>query len=53
MLTKWAENLESTFKNPEEFVKRRVYPFRDVKNELCHLSTGPNGAVKLIEQLDR
>ena len=33
LLTKWAENLESIFKDPEEYVKRRDYPFRNIHNK--------------------
>ena len=32
IMTKWAEYLEGVFKNPEKFVQRKMYPFRNIRN---------------------
>jgi hypothetical protein len=38
ILTKWAEYLEQIFKGPEQYVRRRIYPFRTIENDLVSLS---------------
>ena len=32
ILTKWAGYLENVFKNPENMIKQRLYPFKDIHN---------------------
>ena len=36
ILTKWAENLEKIFEDPETFIRNRVYPFNTTSNELVN-----------------
>jgi hemerythrin len=37
ILTKWAEYLEEIFKDPEQYIRRRLYPFRNIHNKLVTL----------------
>ena len=36
MLTKWAENLENIFDNPEAYTTNRIYPFKTLNNEIIY-----------------
>jgi hypothetical protein len=52
ILTKWAEYLEEIFKIPEQYVKRRLYPFRNIYNQLVNLGKDEKlGEGKLIRRL--
>jgi hypothetical protein len=54
ILTKWAESLEAIFKNPEEYIKRRTYSFKNIDNELCTIdSSSKNGFDKLVSQVEK
>jgi hypothetical protein len=52
ILTKWADYLEEIFDNPEHFIRRRLYSFTTIRNELCKIKMNKaDGADKLILQL--
>ena len=52
ILTKWAGYLEDIFSNPEQFIKRRLYLFRDIHNTLINVSEKDDeGSTKLIHRL--
>ena len=34
ILTKWSEYLEGIFENPDTYISRRVYEFKDFRNNL-------------------
>ena len=52
ILTKWAENLEKIFENPEKSVKNRLYPFQAHNGSTCSLKRGDkDGDLKLCRQL--
>jgi hypothetical protein len=49
ILTKWAEYLEEIFKAPQQYVRRRLYSFRNIHNTLVNLRKDySNGEDKLI-----
>jgi hypothetical protein len=48
ILTKWAEYLEEIFKTPAEYVRRRLYSFRNIHNTLVNLNKDYSGEDKLI-----
>jgi len=37
ILTKWADYLEDIFTNPEQYVRRRLYSFKNIHDELVNL----------------
>jgi transposase len=52
ILTKWAEYLEEIFKAPQQYVRRRLYSFRNIENTLVNLDKGHIGEGKLIRRLE-
>ena len=38
ILTKWAEYLEDIFVNVEKHILMRLYPFKDVENNLINIT---------------
>jgi hypothetical protein len=51
ILTKWAGYLEDVFSNAEHFVKRRLYAFKNIHNELHNLDSSKEGSDRLIKRL--
>jgi hypothetical protein len=55
VLSKWSYYLEETFKNPEIAIKKRLYPFNNIHNELVGLQVAgykaEEGQEKLILRL--
>jgi hypothetical protein len=52
VLTKWAGYLEKIFKNPEQFIKRRTYAFKNLQNQLVNINpSDEEGVNKLVKRL--